>query len=274
MRLCAARQPIPALRLGSSISAGAPQGSPPDRARRAHAEVGRCLTAREAAIDRRQNAGPKVEVQRSRHGCRPPAWPKPESQTAFRRYFPESIRAETALVSDAVQGLGGLDILVSNAARQKSYDRLEDLTTEDFDWTMKTNLYALFWIAKAALPHLQPGAAVICTTSVNAYRPGENLVDYAMTKGAIKIFVEAMAKQVAPRGIRVNGVAPGPFWTPLQISGGQPESKLKTFGADTPLKRPGQPAELAPIYVTLAASDATYITGQIFGASGGTGVPA
>ena len=191
--------------------------------------------------------------------------------------LPGDIRDEAfcgKLVSDAVAGLGGIDILVSNAARQKSYDRLEDLTTADFDWTMKTNVYALFWIAKAALPHLGPGSAVICTTSVNAYRPGENLVDYAMTKGAIKIFVEAMAKQVAGRGIRVNGVAPGPFWTPLQISGGQPESKLKTFGADTPLKRPGQPAELAPIYVTLAASDATYITGQIFGASGGTGVPA
>ena len=178
------------------------------------------------------------------------------------------------LVSDAVAGLGGLDILVSNAARQKSYDHLEDLTTEDFDWTMKTNVYALFWLVKAALPHLKPGAAITCTTSVNAYSPGENIVDYAMTKGAIKIFVEAMAKQLAPKGIRVNGVAPGPFWTPLQVSGGQPESKLASFGATTPLKRPGQPAELAPVYVTLATSDATYITGQIFGASGGTGVPA
>ncbi|WP_191058864.1 SDR family oxidoreductase [Geminicoccus harenae] len=177
------------------------------------------------------------------------------------------------LVQDAVEQLGGLDILVNNAAKQVSQDSLLDLSTEQFDATFKTNVYAMFWITKAALPHLRPGSAIISTSSVNAYDPSENIVDYAMTKGAIMIFSKAMAKQLAPKGIRVNAVAPGPFWTPLQPSGGQPPDKLVSFGADTPMGRPGQPAELAGIYVLLASDEASYSTGQVFAAVGGRGGP-
>lgn len=189
---------------------------------------------------------------------------------------PGDIREERfcqRLVEDAVRQLGGLDILVNNAGRQHSYESISDIPTDQFDWTFKTNVYALFWITKAALPHMPPGATIINTTSVNAYDPSENLLDYAMTKGAIMIFTKALAKQVAKKGIRVNGVAPGPFWTALQVSGGQTEQKLVQFGSDTPLGRPGQPAELAPVYVTLAEADATFVTGQIYGASGGRGNP-
>ncbi len=177
------------------------------------------------------------------------------------------------LVQDAVEQLGGLDILVNNAAKQVSADSLLDVTTEQFDATFKTNVYAMFWITKAALPHLKPGATIINTSSVNAYDPSENIVDYAMTKGAIMIFTKAMAKQLAPKGIRVNAVAPGPVWTPLQPSGGQPPDKLPSFGADTPMGRPGQPAELAGIYVLLASPESSYSTGQVFGAAGGAGGP-
>ena len=177
------------------------------------------------------------------------------------------------LVSDAVDRLGGLDILVSNAARQHSVDSLTDITTEMFDWTFKTNVYAMFWLTKAALPHMKPGSAIICTSSVEAYQPDPNLVDYAMTKAAIRNFVQSMAKQLADKGIRVNGVAPGPIWTPLQPSGGQPPEKIPQFGATAPLGRPGQPAELAGIYVLLASNGDSYATGQIYGAVGGRGGP-
>jgi NAD(P)-dependent dehydrogenase (short-subunit alcohol dehydrogenase family) len=177
------------------------------------------------------------------------------------------------LVADAVRELGGLDVLVNNAARQQSHDLISDISTEQFDWTFKTNVYALFWITKAAVPHMPPGSAIVNTTSVNAYDPSENLLDYSMTKGAIMIFTKALAKQLAKQGIRVNGVAPGPIWTPLQVSGGQTQEKLVQFGGDTPLGRPGQPAELATVYVELASADASYITGQVYGASGGRGNP-
>jgi NAD(P)-dependent dehydrogenase (short-subunit alcohol dehydrogenase family) len=190
--------------------------------------------------------------------------------------LPGDIRSEAfcqRLVSDAVQQLGGLDILVNNAGRQQSHDSLTDITTEQFDWTMKTNVYAMFWITKAALAHLPPGSAIINTASVNAYDPSENLIDYAMTKAAIMNFTKGLAKQLAKQGIRVNGVAPGPFWTALQVSGGQTQEKLAKFGGDTPMGRPGQPAELAPVYVQLASAEASYITGQIYGASGGRGNP-
>jgi len=190
--------------------------------------------------------------------------------------IPGDIREEAfckKLVADAVRGLGGLDILVSNAARQQTKPSILDITTEDFDATMKTNIYAPFWIIKAALPHLQPGSVIIGTTSEQATDPSAELYDYAQTKAATTNYVRSLAKQLAPKGIRVNGVAPGPIWTPLQVSGGATMEKLKSFGGDTPLERPGQPVELGSIYVQLAASDASYATGQIYGAAGGKGQP-
>ena len=177
------------------------------------------------------------------------------------------------LVAEAVRGLGGLDIVVSNAARQQTRPSILDLSTEDFDATMKTNIYAPFWIIKAALPHLQPGSAIIGTTSEQAYDPSPDLYDYAQTKAATMNYVKSLAKQLGPKGIRVNGVAPGPIWTPLQVSGGATQEKLKSFGSDTPLGRPGQPVELASIYVQLAASDGSFTTGNIYGAGGGKGQP-
>jgi NAD(P)-dependent dehydrogenase (short-subunit alcohol dehydrogenase family) len=190
--------------------------------------------------------------------------------------IPGDIRDESfckKLVADAVQALGGLDILVSNAARQQTRPSILDVSTEDFDATMKTNIYAPFWIIKAALPHLPPGSAIIGTTSEQATDPSADLYDYAQTKAATTNYVRSLAKLLAPKGIRVNGVAPGPIWTPLQVSGGATQEKLKNFGGQTPMKRPGQPAELASIYVQLAASDASYATGQIYGAAGGSGQP-
>jgi NAD(P)-dependent dehydrogenase (short-subunit alcohol dehydrogenase family) len=177
------------------------------------------------------------------------------------------------LVDEAVRQLGGLDIVVSNAGRQQAHASILDISTEQFDWTMKTNIYAPFWIIKAALPHLPPGSAIIGTTSEQATDPSEDLYDYAQTKAATTNYVRSLAKQLAPKGIRVNGVAPGPIWTPLQVSGGATQEKLKEFGGKTPMKRPGQPVELASIYVQLAASDASYATGQVYGAAGGNGLP-
>ncbi|WPU92872.1 SDR family oxidoreductase [Mucilaginibacter sabulilitoris] len=177
------------------------------------------------------------------------------------------------LVDEAVKSLGGLDIVVNNAGRQQSNQSILDISTEQFDWTMKTNIYAPFWIIKAALPHLQAGSVIIGTTSEQAYDPSPDLYDYAQTKAATMNYVKSLAKQLGPKGIRVNGVAPGPIWTPLQVSGGASQEKLKQFGGQTPLGRPGQPAELASIYVQLAASDASYATGQIYGSSGGSGQP-
>jgi NAD(P)-dependent dehydrogenase (short-subunit alcohol dehydrogenase family) len=177
------------------------------------------------------------------------------------------------LVADAIRGLGGLDIIVSNAGRQQTRESILDISSEDFDATMKTNIYAPFWIIKAALPHLKPGATIIATTSEQAYDPSPELYDYAQTKAATMNFVKSLAKQLGPKGVRVNGVAPGPIWTPLQVSGGATMEKLEQFGAHTPLGRAGQPAELASIYVQLAAEDASYATGQVYGAAGGSGQP-
>jgi NAD(P)-dependent dehydrogenase (short-subunit alcohol dehydrogenase family) len=177
------------------------------------------------------------------------------------------------LVAEAVEKLGGLDIVVSNAGRQQSRESILDVSSEDFDATMKTNIYAPFWIIKAALPHLKPGSCIIGTTSEQAYDPSPELYDYAQTKAATMNYVKSLAKQLAKRGIRVNGVAPGPIWTPLQVSGGASQPKLQHFGSNTSLGRPGQPVELASIYVQLAASDASFATGSIYGSAGGTGQP-
>ncbi len=175
------------------------------------------------------------------------------------------------LVAQAARELGGLDILVNNAAKQHAVDQITDISNEQFDATFKTNVYAMFWITKAAMQHLGPGSAIINTSSVNAYEPSENLLDYASTKGAIMIFTKALAKQLAPKGIRVNSVAPGPVWTPLQPSGGQPPDKIPEFGKETPMGRPGQSAELAPIYVLLASEESSFATGQVYSATGGRG---
>jgi NAD(P)-dependent dehydrogenase (short-subunit alcohol dehydrogenase family) len=190
--------------------------------------------------------------------------------------IPGDLRDETFcrnLVAQAVETLDGLDILVSNAGRQQAHDSILDISTEQFDWTMKTNIYAPFWIIKAALPHLRPGACIIATTSEQAYDPTPDLYDYAQTKAATMNFVKSLAKQLGPKGIRVNGVAPGPIWTPLQISGGASSAKQKQFGSQTPLGRAGMPGELAGIYVQLADGEASFATGQIYGSAGGSGQP-
>jgi NAD(P)-dependent dehydrogenase (short-subunit alcohol dehydrogenase family) len=190
--------------------------------------------------------------------------------------IPGDLREEAfckQLVSQSASELGGIDILVSNAGRQHQVESILDITTELFDWTIKTNIYAPFWIIRAAVPLLKPGSAIIATTSERAYDPAANLYDYAQTKAATMNFVKSLGKQLGPKGIRVNGVAPGPIYTPLQISGGATEEHWHNFGGKYPLGRAGQPAELASIYVQLAAQDASYTTGNIYGAGGGMGQP-
>ncbi|MBE3078295.1 glucose 1-dehydrogenase [Clavibacter michiganensis] len=177
------------------------------------------------------------------------------------------------LVAKAVEGLGGLDIVVNNAGKQQNFDSLEDISDEEFDVTFKTNVYAMFWITKAALPHLKPGSSIINTSSIQAYAPSPNLVHYATTKASINAFSKGLAQQLAPKGIRVNVVAPGPIWTPLQTAGGQPEDALPEFGEDTPLGRAGQPAELAPAYVFLASNESSYVVGETLNVNGGMPTP-
>lgn len=173
------------------------------------------------------------------------------------------------LVERAVEELGGLDILVNNAGFQQSAETIEDISDENFDATMKTNIYAPFWITRAALPHLEAGSTIIITASVVAEDPPENLFDYSQTKAANVIFAQALAKQLASRGIRVNAVSPGPFWTPLQVTGGQPTEALAEFGADSAIGRPGQPVEIAPLFVLAASGESSFSTGQVFQATGG-----
>jgi NAD(P)-dependent dehydrogenase (short-subunit alcohol dehydrogenase family) len=176
------------------------------------------------------------------------------------------------LVEEAVKRLGGLDILVNNAGKQATQPFVSEITSDQFDQTLKTNLYALFWIIKAAQDHLKPGSAIINTASVQAFEPSEALLDYATTKAGIVAFTKALAKQMIKRGVRVNAVAPGPFWTALQPSGGQTQEKVQHFGENVPMGRPGQPVEIAPIYVLLASQEASFVTGEVYGVTGGSGI--
>jgi NAD(P)-dependent dehydrogenase (short-subunit alcohol dehydrogenase family) len=177
------------------------------------------------------------------------------------------------LVMTAVEQLGGIDILVNVAGKQQYVEDIADLTAEQFDETMKTNVYAMFWLCKAALAHMPPGSTIINTASMEAYKPSPILLDYATTKGAINTFSKSLAQQQAGNGIRVNVVAPGPIWTPLQAAGGQPPTKLTEFGSTSPMGRPGQPAELAPAYVFLASPESSYVNGDTLVVSGGMPSP-
>jgi NAD(P)-dependent dehydrogenase (short-subunit alcohol dehydrogenase family) len=177
------------------------------------------------------------------------------------------------LVGKAVKELGGLDILANIAGKQVAKQNIEEITTEQLDKTFKTNVYAMFWLSKYALPHLPAGASIINTASIQSYQPSPTLLDYASTKAAIVAFTKSLAKQVAGQGIRVNAVAPGPIWTPLQPSHGQPPDKIPEFGAKTPLGRPGQPVEVAPAYVFLASQESSFITAEVIGVTGGQHTP-
>lgn len=176
-------------------------------------------------------------------------------------------------VEKAVTELGGLDIIVNNAGKQIYVDDIGQLETPQLEQTFAVNVFAMFWIVKAALPHLPAGASIINTTSIQSYQPSPGLLDYASTKGAITAFTQALGKQLIEKGIRVNAVAPGPIWTPLQPSYGQPMEKLTQFGKNTPLGRPGQPAELAPAYVFLASQESSYMTAEVIGVTGGNHLP-
>jgi NAD(P)-dependent dehydrogenase (short-subunit alcohol dehydrogenase family) len=177
------------------------------------------------------------------------------------------------LIADAVKSLGGLDILVNNAGKQVYVESLEVLESKQLVRTFETNVFAPFWLSKEALKHLPAGGTIINTASIQGYQPSPGLVDYASTKSAIIGFTHGLAIQLAPKGIRVNAVAPGPIWTPLQPSHGKPPEKLVEFGRNVPLGRPGQPAEVAPAFVFLASQESSYITGEVIGVTGGEHLP-
>ena len=177
------------------------------------------------------------------------------------------------LVEDAVEGLGGLDALVNNAGRQIAVESLEEIDDQQWTQTYEVNIHAMFRLTKAALAHLPAGSTIVNSTSIQAYQPSPTLVDYASTKAAINNFTKGLAQQLAPRGIRVNAVAPGPIWTPLQVSDGQPKEALPEFGKSTPLGRAGQPTELAPAYVFLTSSESSYVLGETLAVTGGSPTP-
>jgi len=195
-------------------------------------------------------------------------------ETAGRKAFaiPGDLSNEAfcrKLVQQAHKKLGGLDVLALVAGKQHAVEKISEITTKQLEETYKVNVFALFWLCKAALPLMPKGASIITTASIQATHPSPSLLDYAPTKAAILAFTRALARQVAKNGVRVNCVAPGPVWTPLQTSGGQPDKKIPTFGAETPMKRPGQPVEMAPLYVLLASQESSYVTGEVYGATGG-----
>lgn len=173
------------------------------------------------------------------------------------------------MVKEVVKAFGRVDILVNNAGKQVYVENIEDLTSDQFLKTFETNVFAMFWVTKAAVAHMPAGSTIINTTSIQSYQPSPGLLDYASSKGAITTFTKGLAQMLVGKGIRVNAVAPGPIWTPLQPSHGQPPEKLEKFGVDTPLGRAGQPAELAPTYVFLASQESSYITAEIIGVTGG-----
>ena len=177
------------------------------------------------------------------------------------------------LVEDAVEGLGGLDALVNNAGRQIAVESLEEIDDQQWMQTYDVNIHAMFRLTKAALAHLPAGSTIVNSSSIQAYQPSPTLVDYASTKAAINNFTKGLAQQLAPRGIRVNAVAPGPIWTPLQVSDGQPKEALPEFGKSTPLGRAGQPTELAPAYVFLTSSESSYVLGETLAVTGGSPTP-
>jgi NAD(P)-dependent dehydrogenase (short-subunit alcohol dehydrogenase family) len=185
---------------------------------------------------------------------------------------PGDIRDEShcaSIVERAVSELGGIDVLVNNAAYQMAQPGgISDITTEQFDRVMKTNLYAMFWLSRAAVPHMRPGSTIINTASIQAYQSSPELLDYATTKAGIVAFTKALGAGLAEKGIRVNAVAPGPIWTPL-IPATMGDDKVESFGEDTPLGRAGQPAELAPAYVFFASQESSYVTGEVLGVTGG-----
>jgi NAD(P)-dependent dehydrogenase (short-subunit alcohol dehydrogenase family) len=173
------------------------------------------------------------------------------------------------LVKDAHKKMGGLDILAAVAGKQHSVDKIADITTKQMEETYAVNVFSLMWLSQEALKVMPKGGTIVTTASIQATHPSPSLLDYAPTKAAILAFTRALARQVAADGIRVNCVAPGPIWTPLQTSGGQPDSKIPEFGSETPMKRPGQPVELSPLYVLLASQESSYVTGEVYGATGG-----
>lgn len=179
----------------------------------------------------------------------------------------------TQLVEDAVRELGGLDALVNNAGKQVIAEELTELSDDQWEETYTTNIHAMFWITKAALKHMSAGSTIVNTTSIQGYNPNEMLIDYASTKAAINNFSKGLGQQLAPKGIRVNAVAPGPIWTPIQPSSGQPKEKLPHFGQNTPLGRAGQPTEVAPAFVFLTSSESSYVIGETLHVNGGIPTP-
>lgn len=188
--------------------------------------------------------------------------------------IPGDISDETfcrTMVATAEKQMGGLDVLVNNAGTMTSHPEIGDITSAEFDRLMKTNVYSLLWITQAAMPLMKPGSSIINTASVQAYEPSNGIIDYAMTKAAIVAFTKGATKQMMEKGIRINAVAPGPFWTPIQPTG-QPADKVATLGKEVPFGRPGQPVEIAPVYVLLASQEGSYITGEVYGVTGGKGI--